>query len=929
MAEFHPKPFGKYFLIEKLATGGMAEIYKAKTFGVDGFEKILAIKRILPHCAVDKEFISMLVDEAKLSVLLSHTNIVQVYDLGKVGDDYFISMEFINGINLREVLNRAKEISEKFSEEIVVYILSETCKGLDYAHSKKDNESKPLNIVHRDISPQNILLSFEGEVKIVDFGIAKAAMNISHTMAGILKGKISYMSPEQALGKPIDRKTDIFSTGLILYELLTGEKLFTGETQFEVLKKIRTTRLNENSFPDSIPIGLRKILAKALAYSVKERYDNAGDMQIDLTRYLYSTYIDFTPRKLSSLMRKLFAQEIQIKTGEVKPDDVAIDSKTRSVMIDAVAQQNLVHRDNDEVTGGFVEKQPTQTFIESFISGQDEGSGSGNGVPEITRTGLEQVMVPPKPAPKAAPPAKAKPAVAAKPATPAAAKAPGKSKKWLVYPFAALLLLAAGTTAYFKTDWFKSKPPPVQITGVLQINSTPAGAQVFLNEKDSGQVTPATLKDLKVGEAQKITLKKSKFKDWTQTLSLADQNPVTLNPTLDVIPVGTIKVVTTPPGAKIFIDGKDSGKVSPFSFEELPLSQTVSLRIELDKHRPVEERVTVYSIEPMEINKKLEEILMGPIKVSSTPPGARIFLNSNDTGLSTPATLPDQEVGKRYTVRLARQGYQDLVRSVDLSDKQGASVTERLVKVDEKTPEQIAQEKARQEAEKQKALEAQRLKEQQQAQQQQQNQTTDPKEAARLKAEAEKQKQAQAQREKERVEREAREKAEREKQQQQQQTTQPEAGAETFVALSSNPKGADVFINGVRKGSSPGRWKVSSGTPLEITISKSGLSTVTRVVTLRPGETRNLGTISLGGGSTDTEKPSGEGAGIVMVDSNPPGAMVLLNGQPQKSTPLRIKGLRPATTHTITVKKDGYQTWSTSFTVTDGTKSFMANLKKL
>ncbi|HCU25838.1 MAG TPA: protein kinase, partial [Deltaproteobacteria bacterium] len=151
---------------------------------------------------------------------------VQVYDLGKVGEDYFISMEFINGLNLREVLSRAKETEQKFSEDIVVYILSETCKGLDYAHSKKDNEGKALNIVHRDISPQNILLSFEGEVKIVDFGIAKAAMNISHTMAGILKGKISYMSPEQALGKPIDRKTDIFSAGLILYEMLTGEKLF-------------------------------------------------------------------------------------------------------------------------------------------------------------------------------------------------------------------------------------------------------------------------------------------------------------------------------------------------------------------------------------------------------------------------------------------------------------------------------------------------------------------------------------------------------------------------------------------------------------------------------------------------------------------------------------------------------------------------------
>ncbi|MCE9625930.1 MAG: serine/threonine protein kinase [Deltaproteobacteria bacterium] len=452
MAEFHPKPFGKYFLIEKLATGGMAEIYKAKTFGVDGFEKILAIKRILPHCAVDKEFISMLVDEAKLSVLLSHTNIVQVYDLGKVGDDYFISMEFINGINLREVLNRAKEIQEKFSEDIVVYILSETCKGLDYAHSKKDNEGKPLNIVHRDISPQNILLSFEGEVKIVDFGIAKAAMNISHTMAGILKGKISYMSPEQALGKPIDRKTDIFSTGLILYELLTGEKLFTGETQFEVLKKIRTTRLNENSFPDSIPLGLRKILAKALAYSVKDRYDNAGDMQIDLTRYLYSTYIDFTPRKLSGLMRKLFAQEIETKEVVHKKEDLSIDSKTRSIMIDAIAQQNLVHRDNEEVTGGLADKQPTQTFIESFISGQESE-------PEVTGTGINALpaAAAPKPAPAPAP----TPPPAKKAAAPKAEKVakPKTSKRWLAYPIAAMLLIGAAAGAYFKTDWFKGPPP--------------------------------------------------------------------------------------------------------------------------------------------------------------------------------------------------------------------------------------------------------------------------------------------------------------------------------------------------------------------------------------------------------------------------------------------------------------------------------------
>src|SRR3990167_8278271 len=230
MTDFAPKQFGRYFLLDKLAVGGMAEIYKAKTFGVDGFEKLLVIKRILPHCAADSEFITMLIDEAKLSVLLSHTNIVQVYDLGKVGDDYFISMEFIDGSNLRQLLQRAAESETKLPVEICVYIMSEICKGLDYAHRKKDHHNQPLHIVHRDISPQNILISYDGEVKIVDFGIAKAAMNMSQTTTGILKGKVSYMSPEQALGKPLYNRTDIFSSALVFYEMLVGKKLFSGET---------------------------------------------------------------------------------------------------------------------------------------------------------------------------------------------------------------------------------------------------------------------------------------------------------------------------------------------------------------------------------------------------------------------------------------------------------------------------------------------------------------------------------------------------------------------------------------------------------------------------------------------------------------------------------------------------------------------------
>lgn len=341
MAGFEPKPFGKYFLTERIAIGGMAEIYKAKTFGVDGFEKQLAIKKILSHYSADKEFIAMLTDEAKLVVRLSHTNIVQIYDLGKIGDDYYISMEYIDGVNLREVELRASELKEKIPLPICLYIVSEICKGLDYAHSKRDDQGRPMGIVHRDVSPQNILISFEGETKIVDFGIAKAALNVSHTSSGILKGKITYMSPEQALGNSVDARTDIFSAGLLLFEMITGERFFSGETQFEVLKKIRSTHVTESSFGDKIPKNVRSILARALATDLNTRYETAGDFQIALTKVLYSQYHDFSPKNLASLIRKWFAPELGARHEKEKTQK-PLDSKTKLSLLENTDQKSLV-----------------------------------------------------------------------------------------------------------------------------------------------------------------------------------------------------------------------------------------------------------------------------------------------------------------------------------------------------------------------------------------------------------------------------------------------------------------------------------------------------------------------------------------------------------------------------------------------------------
>ena len=223
-----PIKFGKYLLLERIAVGGMAEVFVAKAFGVEGFERLLAIKKILPTMGEDGEFISMFVDEARIAVQLSHANIVQVLELGKHDDNLYIAMEYISGRDLRQVIERFRKRAQPMPIPQVCLMVAEVCEALDYAHRKRDARGQPLGIVHRDVSPQNVIVSFEGETKLIDFGIAKAESRLQKTQAGILKGKFSYMSPEQVRGQAVDGRSDIFAAGILLWELICGEKLFSG-----------------------------------------------------------------------------------------------------------------------------------------------------------------------------------------------------------------------------------------------------------------------------------------------------------------------------------------------------------------------------------------------------------------------------------------------------------------------------------------------------------------------------------------------------------------------------------------------------------------------------------------------------------------------------------------------------------------------------
>ena len=310
MADFQPVRFGKYLLVAKLASGGMAQLYRGKILGDQGFEKFIAIKQILPHLAEEKEFLSSFIDEAKLAALLHHQNIVQIYDFGSAEGAYFITMEYLFGKDLRVIAQKSKEKNLPFSIEHCLFIISRICAGLDYAHQLKDFQGKPLNIIHRDVSPQNIIITYEGDVKIVDFGIAKARSRSTITQVGMIKGKVAYMAPEQASGKNIDSRSDIFPTGILLYEMLSGKRMFTGDT-LQILAKVSRAEFDppETAISNLAP-KLYKILHQALAKDPEQRYQSGGEMLADLEECMFELFLRPTARGLAQYMKDLFKEEI-------------------------------------------------------------------------------------------------------------------------------------------------------------------------------------------------------------------------------------------------------------------------------------------------------------------------------------------------------------------------------------------------------------------------------------------------------------------------------------------------------------------------------------------------------------------------------------------------------------------------------------------
>jgi eukaryotic-like serine/threonine-protein kinase len=464
----------RYRITEKIDAGGMAEVYKGLAeSAVGGIKKAVAIKRILPSLTKNKKFVSMFLDEARVSMHLQHANIVGVFDIGIADTAYFIVMEYVEGANLKTILESLRRQGKKLPLQQAIWIMMQVCAGLSYAHDATDPETgRELGVVHRDISPPNILVSKRGEVKLVDFGLAKATSQLESTDPGVVKGKFSYLSPEAASGKDVDRRADVFAVGILLYELLTGKRLFYGETDYQTVELVRQAKVPpiQSQNPEVQP-ELEQIIRKALSRDLSARFQSAGDLQDALAQYLFSQRLKVTSRDIEHLVVGVL-KEKKMMTPVNQPVGNLIDALINEEIVKFTSLDGI---DNDPSMSG---KSPSPTensgnspldpgsFVDTRGWADDlnanterrSGLQSKKGVRKdpsgVTTSGLEDLLegdgvLTPHPAPLSSARGSS-PRLDPLPRSTVTPKA-GGSKTMLLVVLALVILAGAGVAAFFLT----------------------------------------------------------------------------------------------------------------------------------------------------------------------------------------------------------------------------------------------------------------------------------------------------------------------------------------------------------------------------------------------------------------------------------------------------------------------------------------------
>ena len=767
-----PQTFGKYTLMRRVATGGMAEIFLARQQGAGGFEKDVVLKRLLPVHAENQEFVQMFLDEARIAAHLTHPNIAQIFDLGQVGDDYYIAMEYVHGVDLRRLCSQGIAEGNYLPLHHAVRIIAEVCDALAYAHARTTTDGAPLDIVHRDISPTNVLVTYEGGVKIVDFGIAKAANKISVTKTGQIKGKYGYMSPEQCRGLEIDARSDIFAVGINLYEITLGRRLFRGDTETETIAAIENGIIPApRSVSPDYPERLERIVLKALGHQPGSRFQVARELQMALEDFLADSAMRATAGMLSEYMRQLFRDQLELEAREgIVHRGLARQASMPAATLSATPSAddgNIPTQESGIISVDSIEMLTSVASFagdpESLTAGRTslEASGRIDGhqmqmtrlPPELMRRpnppaipqepSIDELLSPLTPSvsipiefmsPRAVAASVAEtPPMMRRPSVPTASPAPinlaqtappaklhftgeAVDESDLVIPsgrgrlMIALVLVLLGVSAIFLMGRFTTKDsegqpripsrlaaalPKVQAPldaslpgetaewpelpspklAIVRIDSEPQGARVVVNGNVLNASTPTSVQTF-AGYPSTIRLMQPGFLP-TEKRELVGDDGVDVKGTLKKgkPELAKLRVETSPPGAKIFVNGNEVG-TTPLLMERVGAGVELTLKLELAGHYP---HGVIFALRKEELREIGVQLMpdTGPkrsstVNVESIPQGAIVYDSwieggkkaLGKTGQFALKVIRPIDGGVRLRAKL--EGYDEIERDLDL-----------------------------------------------------------------------------------------------------------------------------------------------------------------------------------------------------------------------------------------------------------------------
>jgi serine/threonine protein kinase len=647
-----PRIFGPYTLLRRLAVGGMAEIHVAKTRGLGGFEKLVALKLVHPHLSADPHFVRMLIAEAKTVGMLAHANIAQVYDLGCIDETHYIAMEYVDGLDVHGLAGVAKQLRERLPIPVSLQIVAEMLNGLDYAHRKRDASGRPLNLVHRDVSPQNVMVSQAGEVKLVDFGIAKSTLQSERTEVGIIKGKYYYMSPEQAWGDPADRRSDVFSSGLLLHEMLTGEMVYRGTSIPQLIARVRDAQIPDpRAHRPELPAELAAVVMKALERDPHQRFQSAIDMGEALRDVQYAHHPTFGTARLSEYVMRILEERARAQAASERSADGAVG----------------------QVAGGALDAPPV-TRRESL---PERGARKP---PAPRRSSRAPSRPPPTSVP---PPLPASALVAARSAAEARPRAFGDHDDPTL-SWSQPAALAATTPSVVPPAWPIDEAELSPTTRRASLSPERAEA-VWQGARNTPALVPPPSGDVRIETIPPTPPlpdfhgpeRRRKWMTWLTVVGFAVLGGLVFQWLWLGHPSAVLELVSAPTGASVLVDGKLQSARTPLKLSALVPGRSYDVEVDAPGYKPWKDHVRIER--PWVRQIVVLKPLSGRIVVRSTPPGAEVLLDGANMG-RTPLAIEDVGVVKPAHLVLRRAGYRDLRRDVELRDDAlEASVDVQLV----------------------------------------------------------------------------------------------------------------------------------------------------------------------------------------------------------------------------------------------------------